>query len=90
MFFTNRPVEVYTDRTGYALRFRAGRLRMSLSPIGSGGLCRSSRRGMSREQVLVRALAGPGVNVALALAAWCVGRSWGCVIRFLTAAMGET
>jgi hypothetical protein len=75
MAFTNGRVEVYVGRTDCALRVRAGRLRMSLSPIGSGGLCRSSRRGMSREQVLVRVLAGPGVNVALALAAWFVGNT---------------
>ena len=75
MSFTNGPVEVYVGRTDCALRFRAGRLRLSLSPIGSGGLCRSSRRGMSREQVLVRVLAGPGVNVALALTAWFLGNA---------------
>ena len=75
MSFTNGPVEVYVGRTDCALRFRAGRLRMSLSPIGGGGLCRSSRRGMSREQALVRVLAGPGVNVALALVAWFVGNT---------------
>ncbi len=75
MSFTNGPVEVYVGRTDCALRFRAGRLRMSLSPIGGGGLCRSSRRGMSREQVLVRVLAGPGVNLALVLVAWFVGNS---------------
>lgn len=40
----------------HALRFRAGRLRISLSPIGGGGLCRSSKRGMSREQMLVTEL----------------------------------
>ena len=73
MSFTNGPVEVYVGRTDCALRFRAGRLRMSFSPIGGGGLCRSSRRGMSREQVLVRVLAGPGVNVGLAVVAWLVG-----------------
>jgi hypothetical protein len=75
MSFTSGPVEVYVGRTDCALRFRAGRLRMSLSPIGGGGLCRSSRRGMSREQVLIKVLAGPGVNVALALAAWFVGNA---------------
>ncbi len=73
MSFTSGPVEVYVGRTDCALRFRAGRLRMSLSPIGAGGLCRSSGRGVSREQALVRVLAGPGVNVALALIAWLVG-----------------
>jgi hypothetical protein len=75
MSFTNEPVEIYVGRTDCALKFRVGRLRMSLSPIGSGGLCRSSRRGMSREQALVGVLAGPGVNVALALAAWFVGNA---------------
>lgn len=75
MFFTSGPVEVNVGRTDCALRFRSGRLRISLSPIGSGGLCRSSRRGMSREQALLRALAGPGVNVVLALAAWRVGNA---------------
>lgn len=81
MRFTDGPVEVYVGRTDCALRFRAGRLRMSLSPIGGGGLCRSSKRGMSREQLLIRALAGPGVNVALALAAWLVGDAMTGAVR---------
>ncbi len=75
MSFTSGPVEVYVGRTDCALRFRTGRLRMSLSPIGGGGLCRSSKRGILREQALVRVLAGPGVNVALALTAWLVGNA---------------
>jgi hypothetical protein len=75
MSFTNGPVEVYVGRADCALGFRAGRLRISFSPIGGGGLCRSSRRGMSREQMLVRVLAGPGVNAGLALVAWLVGNA---------------
>jgi hypothetical protein len=75
MSFTNGPVEVYVGRTDCALRFRAGRLRMSFSPIGAGGLCRSSRRAMSKEQLLIRALAGPGLNVGLAIVAWFVGNA---------------
>ncbi len=74
-FTKGSAVEVYVGRTDCALSFRTGRLRISLSPIGGGGLCRSSRRGVSREQALVRVLAGPGVNVALALVAWLVGNA---------------
>jgi hypothetical protein len=70
---TDGPVEVYIGRLDCAVRLHAGRLRISLSPIGFGGLCRSPGAAMSREQLLVRALAGPGANAVLVLAGWFAG-----------------
>ena len=71
--YSKGPVEVYVGRRDCALKLRRGRLRLFISPVGTGGLCRSSNRGVPRRQQLTRALAGPGMNLVIAVVAGLIG-----------------
>lgn len=84
--YSEGPVEVYVGRTDCALKLRRGRLRLFISPVGTGGLCRSATKGLSRRQQLVRVLAGPGVNLVIVVIAGLIGAatSGGLSAVFLT------
>jgi hypothetical protein len=64
--FTKDPVLVRVGRADPAIKLRIGRLLIVFSPLGAGGFCRTQGR-VTRQQALMRVLAGPAVNFALAL-----------------------
>lgn len=67
---TSGPVLVQVGRAQGAVRIPIGRLGVSVSLTGSGGICTFRRdRPLSRRAQLKRVLAGPAVNLALALIA---------------------
>lgn len=65
---TSGPVVIQVGRAQNAKRISFGRLHLAISWSGSGGICRfRPDRPLSRGAQLKRVLAGPAVNVALAL-----------------------
>lgn len=72
--FTKNPVLVRVGRADAAIKLRIGRLLIVFSPFGAGGFCRTQGR-VTRQQALMRVLAGPAVNFALALLLWLAGQA---------------
>jgi hypothetical protein len=65
--FTKASVYVQVGGATRARRVTCGRLVVSMSPLGPGGFCRSSRAGLTRRQALIGALGGCGANVLVGL-----------------------
>lgn len=65
---------VRVGRADAAIKLRIGRLLIVFSPFGAGGFCRTRGR-VTRQQALMRVLAGPAVNFALALLLWLAGQA---------------
>jgi hypothetical protein len=72
--FTKNPVLVRVGRADAAVKLRIGRLLIVFSPFGAGGFCRTQGR-ITRRQALMRALAGPAVNLLLAPLLWVAGQA---------------
>jgi hypothetical protein len=81
------PVRIRIGGARWATRLRLGRLRISFSPCGLGGRCSYRAPQQSRRQHIRGALAGPSVNlvVALALVPGLIGSSGVGHIALLTA-----
>jgi hypothetical protein len=69
LHFTDGPVGVRVGRAKPAVRFRVARVMVMFSPLGLGGVC-VRLRSLSRTPTLITALAGPCVDLSLALVLW--------------------
>jgi hypothetical protein len=72
--FTKNPVLVRVGRADAAVKLWIGRLLIVFSPFGAGGFCRTQGR-VTRQQALMRVLAGPAVNLLLAPLLWLAGQA---------------
>jgi hypothetical protein len=70
--FTDRSVLILVGRAHPAVKGRAGRLLVRLSPLATGGRCLSWHTS-SRRQTLIVTLAGPAASLAVALFLWLLG-----------------
>jgi hypothetical protein len=62
------PVRISVGGRRWAARLRIGRIRISFSPCGLGGLCSYRGPELTRREHLRRTLAGPAANLILAVA----------------------
>ena len=66
--YTDGPVLVQVGPSAGAWHRKLGRLELSVSPYGPGGICRSQPGAVTREQRLRQVLGGPAASLVFALA----------------------